>query len=294
MFKLPGVILIVIALATAFGWVAADRPNKGWVFTVCLLAIFAGCFLTVHERATEISVRGIGTIKAAAKQATSDATAITELRDTIEAQSATVHLVAQEATKASNLAEELGEKTAAAESKLVAVDEAMATARQKAHELDEIVQFTKTVIAAQNDDRKAFDQLEQWANDLSFPFQEEALSAYRTTLDQHSQPFYVSGLTVPWQEGVDPSQLTMTDLRQNYHSAPVWLKPALVEHIWKREDLSKKQRMAFLAKVVEQDDSLKAVEYAGRYLCEALNIGVKPLAIKPLLRAWEAQKESIE
>jgi hypothetical protein len=83
-------------------------------------------------------------------------------------------------------------------------------------------------------------------------------------------------------------------LRTEYSGAPVWLKPALIEYIWNRADIPKVERMSFMADVIAKDKSLNAVEYAGRYLSDALDVKLKPLAVKVLLKVWREKKDSIE
>ena len=51
--------------------------------------------------------------------------------------------------------------------------------------LDETTEFTLTVLAAQNDNRKAFDTLNQWANDESYRFSTEAENAWIKIFDFH-------------------------------------------------------------------------------------------------------------
>ena len=294
MFKLVGLLLILTALAVSAWWLRGERASKGWVGSWCLVAVFSGVFLILQDRATEITIKGVGTIKAAAEKAIADAAAISDLRNRVESQSATVDLVAKEATSAHKLAEQVADQVKTSQQRLKSVDSALAAARDKVADLDNITQFTRTVLAAQNDNRRAFDQLEAWASDPAFPMREEASSSYRTILDEHSQPMYASGFTVPWADGVDPSTFGMEKLRQQYGGAPVWLKPALIEYVWKREDLPKKKRMQFLADVIAGDPSLRAVEYAGRYLTSALGSKLKPLAVGPILEAWKKQKDEIE
>lgn len=294
MAKLLGFLLIAVALIVTGWWVSRDRAYKGWIFALCLVMVFVGIFLLVQERATEITIKGVGTIKAAAEQASVDAQAIAEVRKRIEAQSSTVDLVAQQATKAQRLGEELSEKTRSAEKKLGDLDQALVLARRKVDELQGITHFMRTVLAAQNDDRRAFDQLEVWANDPGFPLRAEAGSAWATILDQHAKPFFASGFTVPWKQGVDPSKFTLADLKREYASAPLFLRPALVEYVWNRQDIPKRDRMAFLAEIVARDTSLNALEYAGRLLSDALEAKLKPLAVKPLLQVWEQKKGSLK
>jgi len=292
--KLLGFLLIVNAIILTGWWVTRNYPYKNWVFAVCLVAVFSGIFLLVQDRATEITIKGVGTIRAAVEQASVDAQAIADVRRRIEAQSATVDLVAQQATNARRLGEELAEKTRAAEKRLGEVDQAVALARTKLGELQEITDFTRAVLAAQSDDRRAFDRLEAWANDPKFGLQSEAGAAWAMVLDQHAKAFFMSGFTVPWKQGVDPSKFGVADLRREYANAPVFIRPALIEYVWNRQDIPKRERLSFLADILAGDTSLNAVEYAGRLLSGALDAKLKPLAVKPLLQVWEQKKATIK
>lgn len=104
------------------------------------------------------------------------------------------------------MGEELSQKAQVAEKRLSEVDTALATAQTKVSELQEVTEFTKTVLAAQNDDRKAFDRLGAWSGDPKFRFHSEAGAAWATVLDEHAKSFYMSGFTVPWKQGVDSAK----------------------------------------------------------------------------------------
>ncbi|MEN6578725.1 MAG: hypothetical protein ABFD90_20435 [Phycisphaerales bacterium] len=160
--KMMGILLIFNALLLSTWWVCTDHPHKTWAILVGLVAIFVGVYFTVQDRAIEITIEKVGTIKAAAQQATADAQAVTELRRRIEAQSATVDLVAESATKAHNLIEELSQKNDAAENKISELEHASADFQRTVAELKETADFTSLVAAAQNDDRIAFDKLTAW------------------------------------------------------------------------------------------------------------------------------------
>lgn len=97
--KLLGILIIMNSLIVTGYWVSGSHQHKIWVVSICGLAAFIGIIFTMHDRAIEITFSKIGTIKAAAEQATADANAIADLRSRIEAQSATVDLVAQKATE---------------------------------------------------------------------------------------------------------------------------------------------------------------------------------------------------
>ena len=157
-----------------------------------------------------------------------------------------------------------------------------------------ITEFTMTVLAAQNDDRKSFDKLAEWSNDKLFPFSDMAKSVWIKILDDHAQPFFSSGFKIPWAENIDPSKLSFTDLEKMYKSAPQYLRLPLLEYIWTRKDISKKERMAFLVNVLKNENSLKVVEYAGRFFNEASGLKYKPLAVNEFLKWWGKNKENIK
>ena len=78
--KIIGVLISVLAVLLTGWWVSSDRRHKPWVLSVCIIAIFVGIFTMLQDRAIEVSLRGVGTIKAAAEQATTDAAAIANVR----------------------------------------------------------------------------------------------------------------------------------------------------------------------------------------------------------------------
>lgn len=83
-----------------------------------ILSIVAGLALTFHERAIEITFGKVATLKAAAQQATTDAKEIAAIRQRVEAQAATLDLVAKESSDAKRLLDELRKENTKADEKL--------------------------------------------------------------------------------------------------------------------------------------------------------------------------------
>jgi len=106
-------------------------------------------------------------------------------------------------------------------------------------ELNAVSDFAMTVIAAQNDDRKAFDKLRSWSKDRKFPRYSEAEQAWIRVMNEHASPFEYT-FTVPWREGIDPAKLSFAELESNFESAPSLIKVGLLEYIWKRQDIPKR------------------------------------------------------
>ena len=293
MFKITGILVIVNALVFTAWWVTGEHSHKRWVFTLFLTAVFVGIFLILQERVTELTVKGIGTIKSAAEQASTDAKAISDLKKRVESQSATVDLVAKDAADAKELVNELSKKNVEIESyfkKSVKLTSEIVELQEKSVLINE---FMMTVINAQNDVRKSHDKLLLWSKDKSFVLNSQAWQAWKEIVNKHNPIAYRSNRSLPWKEGVDPSKLTLSDLKRNYQNQETlsFYKPALIEYIWKRKDIPKKERMAFLIDVIRNDDSLTAVEYAGRFFAKGAGIKLHPLAIEEYSKWWEENRE---
>lgn len=293
MEKFLGTLLIVNSVIVA-AWLAHDgRATKTSVMVVALVGVFGGAILLMASRITELSVKGVGSIKVAADKAASDAEAIAQLRTRIEAQSATVDLVAASANEAKRLAEETAAKNAEAARSLAETDDALARATAGIAELEAVTEFTQIVVAAQNDDRRAFDRLHSLAQDARSPFRARALQAWTTVFEEHSKPFFVSGFTIPWLPNIDPSHLPLAVLARDYWAAPAQLRPALLEFIASRNDFSKQDRLNFLLEVLERDESLRAVEYAGRFFGQLSGAGLKPMAVDAFKDWWSKNRSTL-
>jgi hypothetical protein len=288
--KIVGILIVLtILIFTAWRIVKQNERKKGLI-PLCLIAVFAGLFLILQDRVTELTVKGIGTIKAATAQVQSDANTVAELKKRVEDQSATVDLVAKEALKAKEISENVADKNRQAEEKLLTLNEALTKANASLAKLDAATEFTMTVLAAQNDDRSAFDNLKKWSVDKNNSFSSKADQAWNTIFESHCTPMYSGGFTIPWENGFDPSKLNLSDLVKLYHNSPVQLKPALLEYIWGRDNISLFDRLDFMINVMLNDNSLTAVEYAGRFFTSGTGQNIKPMAVDYIVNWWKKHK----
>lgn len=290
--QLFGVLLIVNGVGFTAWWVATGQPHGGYVLLAGLLAISTGIYLYVQGR-TAVALQDAGSLNVAVEKAMVDAKEIAEIRRRIEAQSATVAFVTRQAVEVRKLSNELALKNELVEKKIGNVDETLEKANRALTELHQISEFIIAVVAALNDDRKAFDQLRVWADNRSHLFSARARHVWDTIVAEHSKSLAFGGYALSWRAGVDPLKLTLGDLKQTYDSSPNTLKPALLEYIWKRQDLPRRDKLQFFAEVIERDQSLTAVEYAGRYFTEEAGLKIKPLAIDDLLKWWRDNKDKI-
>lgn len=291
--KLIGILLVINALVVT-AWQVANNGGGKFVIAVCMIAVFTGLVLTFQDRITELTIKGVGTLKAATEEAEIKLGAIERIKARIESQSATIDLVAKDARDARQLTDEIKTKSEEVERKVVALDNTLERANKNTKELSAVLEFTNTVVAAQSDDRNAFDKLATWAGDPSFHYAKEAGQAYVKIMDDHSSGMYSTGFTVPWNEGVDPSKFDIQALKAVYVVSADQMKPALIEYVWSRNDWKKQSRLDFLMDIIRRDSSLKAVEYAGRYFTIGTNLKIKPVAIDYLSKWWTDHRDDFK
>ena len=228
--QIAGTTLIVVSIVAAF-WSMRDGNMRRGVLATAILGVVAGLALTIQDRITELPLPGFGTIKAAAAQAGADAATIGKLKTRVEDQSATVDLVASQASAARALAQQAEGQTKLAQQRLEALNKAIGEANAALAQLRPEADFTQLVVAAQNDDREAFDKLEKMSNDKSDPLSARAAQAWITVLNAHSSGIYQSYI-FPWKSGFDPSKLSFSDLTQGFNQVPEFEKPGLIQYIW--------------------------------------------------------------
>ncbi len=118
MIQLIGILIVVNTLIASAWWLSQGKP-WGLAFTsVAVLASLVGLALVFNERAIELSFGKFGKIKAAAQQAETDAKEIADIRKRVEAQAATMDLVAKESAEAKKLLSDLTEQNKVAGEKL--------------------------------------------------------------------------------------------------------------------------------------------------------------------------------
>ena len=188
--KLIGILLVINSIALTAWWTTSQNDNHKTMMFLCLIAVFAGLGLILQDRITELTVKGVGTIKAATEQVQTDAKTVADLKERVENQSATVNLVAKEASKTRELSVEVAEKNRQAEEKLKTLDNSITKANATLAKLDAATEFTMIVMAAQNDDRKSFDTLKSWSEDKTNPFSSRAAQAWNT-ISQRRRDFAV-------------------------------------------------------------------------------------------------------
>jgi hypothetical protein len=204
-----------------------------------------------------------------------------------------VDLVADQATKAKELAETASDQIKQAKEKLNLLDASINEARTTLGSLKQEEEFTIVVLAAQNDDRASFDKLSELSQRKDYPFAGMASQAWATVLDAHASAISQIFPPVPWAVGFDPSKLSLAELSALYFSNQTY-KPALIQYIWHRDDIPKLDRLDFMMSVLRTESSLLAMEYAGRFFDEGTDLKVKYLFLSEMVKWWEAHRHEFE
>lgn len=126
MLQLVGLLIIVNTLICSAWSLHQGKPSAVGIYLIAF-SLAAGLALTFHERAIEISFGKYASLKAAAQQATTDAQEIAKIRERVEAQAATLDLVAKSSAEAKTLLEKLRAANAEADEKLSLLQEKTAS-----------------------------------------------------------------------------------------------------------------------------------------------------------------------
>jgi hypothetical protein len=297
--KAIGLLTILFCLAFALWCTAKGKKRAKSIFGVSLVGMLFGLALILNDRITEFTLEHVGSIKTAEKEAVSNAAEIANIRKRVEAQSATVDLVAQRAGDAMKLAQEVEKAREDMGLELDRVRNATVDADKAVRELRELADFTRAVTGAESDDRASLDRLKAWADDPKYPMVQLARQAlvkvriYYSGYDIRPTP------SVEWDSSAKFQQLTFGELRELYRNSSPHQHAALVQQIWRRTDIPKADRMGFLIEVMKTDASINAVDYSRKLFYPETNLkhedmAALPLVLDPLYDWWEQNKNTVK
>ncbi len=150
---ITGLLIIIAPISIAIWNVIKSKPVTKDIYYICVISLIIGLPVIMIDRITEIPIPYIGTIKAATEQATSDSQEVSRLRKRIESQSATIDLIAQNATDAKKLSteakslyEELSNKNILADKELKNISDKILPLELKADSLSTLTKKTRKEI----------------------------------------------------------------------------------------------------------------------------------------------------
>ena len=69
---------------------------------------------------------------------------------------------------------------------------------------------------------------------------------------------------------------------------------ALLEYVFRREDIPKQSRLDFMMKIMQSDPSLLATEYAGRYFAQIADLRIKAMALDYFSHWWDEHRHEFD
>jgi len=157
----------------------------------------------------------------------------------------------------------------------------IAEARELLAKLDEQSVFIMAVIEAQNDDRSAFEKLNNWASDPKYRWHDMAGSIVQSICLNYYDPHDTKNYgTFNWSAlPVKPESLNIQGMQQIWTSiVPSGAAKGFIDNVWGSTNITKAQKMSFLYSVIEKDsrNSLLAANRAAYLLAGELKANYNP------------------
>lgn len=155
----------------------------------------------------------------------------------------------------------------------------IAEARQLLAKLDEQSVFVLTAIAAQFDDRKAYETLSKWSQDANYHLKDEAVKVKSAIQLSYYDPHNLKPFTLlSWDDANMPSTFGRLEIAYNWKAVPSTMAKAYVDFVWGHTNLTRDDKLYFLRSVIEDDsrNSLLAVDRAANILAGELKAKYNP------------------
>jgi hypothetical protein len=175
----------------------------------------------------------------------------------------------------------------------------LASASEEIQALTNATRLSMTILAAQANNRASFDQLRQWAEDPTNSASEICRQIVVSIMDLHNgrdiDPM-VPQYYPPWGTDSDPKwdfkkiNFTYWELAS---SQPPQRRIGLLQALWKREDISRSNKLAFTVEVLKKEGDLQAVSAAGYLFRQSSGFNMKTLAIRDFLDWWNRNSGTV-
>lgn len=189
----------------------------------------------------------------------------------------------------SHITDNISPKIIELDNKLSEISLELNKTKEDRKKLDGLNDFTLTFLKALGDDYKAFEQLGNWSADKNFAFPESSLSMYEAIRLIHFQhkliPFTM--MSIPAES--DFLKHSFSEFTQLLDSLPCKFHANLINKIWERkeEEISKREKMSFLIKVLKTSNSLRAKNWAGILFEREYNVNWEPFKTQPIYDKWD-------
>lgn len=192
------------------------------------------------------------------------------------------------------IAKKIQPKIDEADKSLKLVKDEVQLAHDSVRKIQNTSEFLFVVSSAQNDDRQSFDKLKSWSDNPKFERNSDASQAWTNIVNEHDLLLTLSPYDVPWSQGIDPLKLSFEALRNAYLSArPYEVRVGILQYIWTRKNISKKQKMSLMIEAMRNDKSLRVVMEASVMFQSESHQKIKRLLVDRMFDWWEKNKDTI-
>jgi hypothetical protein len=190
----------------------------------------------------------------------------------------------------------LAEKSKISDETLIQVNQAIEDATKVLENMKTAADVITTILAAQNDDWEAFDQLRKWFEDKTFPLHALVGNVHATIRKSYSSSM-AAYLNIPWTPGIDPAKMPLATFQKLLLELDPLFHGHLAKVVWDRSDIPKRERMQFLIQVLGTSKSLTARHFAATFFVDAASdkdLRWEPFQVDDLLAWWEKHKDEIK
>ncbi len=147
--------------------------------------------------------------------------------------------------------------------------------------------FVITILAAQSDNRKAFEKLRLWSIDSTFPLQEQAKSAVLNVINSYA--INDAHMRLHWPPEFDSLKMSIEDIRAKWNGLPTRSARAYVEFVWNHHNITKEQKLTFLNDALKDSrGSLQAADWAAETLAKEAKVNYNtPFNFSKIEEWWE-------
>lgn len=157
--------------------------------------------------------------------------------------------------------------------------------------LDEQSDFIMTVLAAESDDRNAFEKLRKQASDVNYDLHDQALKVTSEIVlkyagfESETERAYQ---TIGWLDSLNPNTFDLNQIEQAWKQMSPQLSRAFVDFVWGHTNITRSQKLIFLHGVLtDSHGSLTGEDKAAHILADELKASYNPpFGLSDIEKKW--------
>jgi len=149
----------------------------------------------------------------------------------------------------------------------------LVNAKETLKRFNEQSNFILTMLAAEADDRGAYEKLMAWSENPDFKFRDQAVKAVEKVQASHVTSVFNDRpyIKFDWIDGDNHDSWNMNQIEARWHAVSPELARAYLEFVWGATNINKEQKLAFVHSVLTNSrNSLQAANRAAHLLSNEL------------------------